>query len=165
MDKILIGKITSPHGVKGNVKLLSLTQPKEEIFDYKNIFDKKNQKVNIKRIGNLNNDFFITQFNEVNDRNLAETLRNTELFIDKSELKQNNTNEFYIADLINLTVININNEAEKGIIIDIPNYGANDMLEIQWEDNSIETIPFIEQYIIKIDLENKMVFINKPEYI
>lgn len=165
MDKILIGKITAPHGVKGNVKLLSFTKPKDEIFNYKNIFDKKNQKVNIKKIGNLNNDFFITQFNDITDRNLAETFRNTELFIDKSELKQNNTNEFYIADLINLTVININNESEKGIIVDIPNYGANDMLEIQWEDNSIETIPFIEQYIIKIDLENKMVFINKPEYI
>ena len=40
-EKVVIGKVSSPHGIKGWLKILSYTDPVDNIFSYKSIFLKK----------------------------------------------------------------------------------------------------------------------------
>lgn len=158
---ILIGKITAPHGVKGFVKIISFTEKPIDIFKY-NIFDKNNNTIKIKRIGTLNNGMFISQINDISDRNEAEKLRDFELFINRSDLEDLKENEFYINDLIGMT---IKAENENGLVKNLYNYGAGDVLEIEWENGKNEDIPFNDNYIKNVDLENKTIYVIKPEYI
>lgn len=159
--EILIGKITAPHGIKGAVKIISFAEKPIDIFKY-NVFDKNNNIINIKRIGTLNNGMFISQIDNIKDRNEAEKLRNVELFINRSDLEELKENEFYIDDLIGMIV---KSDKEDGLIKNVYNYGAGDVLEIEWKNKKNEDIPFNNNYIKSIDIENKIIYINKPEYI
>lgn len=151
-----------PHGVKGAVKVLSYAENNEDIFKFKNIFDKNGNSVNLKKIGVLNGGMFISQFNDVNSRNDAENLRNVELYIKREELKNLNESEFYIEDLKNMDVFC---EELVGKVKSIYNYGAGDILEIIWNNGKTNDIPFISDYVLNIDQNNKKIFVKIPEYI
>ena len=161
MNKILIGKITSVHGIKGAVKIISFAEIPENIFNYQ-VFDKEGKVVKIKKIGILNNGSFISQINDINNRNEAEKLINLELFIDKSELKSLQDGEFYINELIGMKVKSDNSF---GKVINIYNYGAGDVMEIKLENNKSIDIPFVEQYVKNIDIKNQIIEVELPEYI
>ena len=105
---------------------------------------------------------FISQINDISDRNEAEKLRDFELFINRSDLEDLKENEFYINDLIGMT---IKAENENGLVKNLYNYGAGDVLEIEWENGKNEDIPFNDNYIKNVDLENKTIYVIKPEYI
>lgn len=158
---ILIGKITAPHGVKGAVKIMSFTENPVDIFKYK-VFDKNNNVIKLKKIGNLNNGLFIAQVENINNRNEAENYKNFELFINREDLENLDENEFYIEDLIGMSV---NSDLDIGIVKDVYNYGAGNVLEIKWNNGKNEDIPFVDTYIKNIDMENKIIYVNRPEYI
>ena len=158
---ILIGKVTSVHGIKGAVKIISFAEIPENIFNYQ-VFDKEGKVVKIKKIGILNNGSFISQINDINNRNEAEKLINLELFIDKSELKSLQDGEFYINELIGMKVKSDNSF---GKVINIYNYGAGDVMEIKLENNKSIDIPFVEQYVKNIDIKNQIIEVELPEYI
>ena len=160
-EYILIGKVTTVHGVKGAVKVISFAENPEDIFKYK-IFNKDCEIINLKKIGILSNGLFISQINDINDRNEAEKLRNLELFINKSELKVLNNDEFYIDELIGMKV---DSSGKLGKINNIYNYGAGNIMEIVWEDKKNTDIPFAEPYVKNVDRKNKTVYIELPEYI
>ena len=160
-EYILIGKVTTVHGVKGAVKIISFAENPEDIFKYK-IFNKDGEIINLKKIGILSNGLFISQINDINDRNEAEKLRNLELFINKSELKVLNNDEFYIDELIGMKV---DSSGKLGKINNIYNYGAGNIMEIVWKDKKNTDIPFAEPYVKNVDRKNKTVYIELPEYI
>ncbi|MBQ8473382.1 MAG: 16S rRNA processing protein RimM [Alphaproteobacteria bacterium] len=76
-----------------------------------------------------NSTVVIAKINGYDDRNAAETLRGTELFIGRSDLPQLNDNEYYQTDLIGMTVNQRGNII--GRVSCIQNYGAGDILEME----------------------------------
>lgn len=158
---ILIGKVTTAHGVKGAVKIISFAENPEDIFNYR-VFDKNGEVVKLKKIGVLSNGLFISQINEINDRNEAEKLRNFELYIEASDLKKLNDNEIYVNELIGAKV---ESNGKFGKVTNVYNYGAGDIMEIKWEDGNSMDIPFVEPYVKSFDKNNGTVYIEMPEYI
>lgn len=158
---ILIGKVTTAHGVKGAVKIISFAENPEDIFSYR-VFDKNGEIVKLKKIGVLSNGLFISQINEINDRNEAEKLRNFELYIEASDLKKLNDNEIYVNELIGAKV---EFNGKFGKVMNVYNYGAGDIMEIKWEDGNSMDIPFAEPYVKSFDKNNGTVYIEMPEYI
>ncbi|MDA0902246.1 MAG: ribosome maturation factor RimM [Proteobacteria bacterium] len=145
---ILIGKITSAHGIKGCVNIMSFTEIAEDIFNYSNIFDKNGKKLIIKAIGEAkgkNHDVFIAKIKDVNDRNTAESLRNKELFINRDSLPQTSDNEFYYSDVIGLKVLDINGQLI-GKVTSIDDFGAGGIIEVQFENNSEDGKPVKELF-------------------
>lgn len=158
---ILIGKVTTAHGVKGAVKIISFAENPEDIFNYR-VFDKNGEVVKLKKIGVLSSGLFISQINEINDRNEAEKLRNFELYIEASDLKKLSDNEIYINELIGAKV---ESNGKFGKVMNVYNYGAGDIMEIKWEDGNSMDIPFVEPYVKSFDKNNGTVYIEMPEYI
>lgn len=162
MDKyILIGKITTVHGIKGAVKIVSYAEKPEEIFNYK-IYDKNGQIINIKKIGILNNGLFISQINNINDRNEAEKLKNLELYIDKNDLKSLDDNEFYVNELIGM---NVDSNEGTGKVANLYNYGAGNIMEIKLTNGKNIDIPFSDLYVKEIDKKNNLIFLDIPKFI
>lgn len=141
---ILVGVIKSCHGIKGHIILKSFTSPAIKITE-KELVNELGEKVNITLIKQTNKGELICQFNNVVNRNEAENLKGYKLFCLRSSLSKLAEDEFYIADLNNLPVLD-NNHIEIGRIKNILNFGAGDIIEVEFLDKTTELLPFNKDF-------------------
>jgi 16S rRNA processing protein RimM len=170
MKNIVIAKITSAHGIKGLVKILSFAANPADFAKYSGkIFDEKNNLYKVKIINQVpggNNDFFVAKVEGIEDRNAAEKLGNTELFIKRSDLKKVKKDEFYYVDLIGLDVLNVDRK-KIGKVLSVNDFGAGGVVEIGFDEslNRIENFAFTNQIFPEIDIEKGFLIIDFPEEI
>lgn len=147
-DKILVGKIVAPQGIRGEFRIQSFADKPIDFKKFNIICDKcKSDMFHFVRIV-PNTNVVIARIDGVNDRNTAETLRGTELFIDRDSLPPTNAGEYYQSDLIGFTVIR--DDKKIGIVECFQNYGAGDIIEL----NNGEMVSFIGA---TVDMENKII--------
>ncbi|MDR2526828.1 MAG: ribosome maturation factor RimM [Rickettsiales bacterium] len=155
MTNITVGKILTSHGVKGYVKLESWMENKEDIFNYE-LFDESGKKYKIKFIGNLNNNCFIAEIEGITIPEVAKELRNTELYADL----QSGINDIYLDELIG---VEVRSDGCNGKIISIDNYGAGNIVEIEWDnENHTESLPLTDDYFKEVTKE--YVIVDRPKY-
>ena len=138
---ILVGKISSVHGIKGHVIIQSFTDPTSDICKLP-LLDADNSIVQLKFYGTNTKHRLICSINDVIDRTSAEKLIGTELFCSKDYLPQiEDKNEFYVEILKNLTVVD--QELKPiGVVKNFFNFGAGDIIEIQFTTGSKQLFPF-----------------------
>ncbi len=173
LDKkyISIGKISKPVGLKGYVKVLSLTDFPERFKSLKSIklLNHKENEVLINKFSN-SEDFFIEDviyekeffkilFNNYNDINSVSDLIGCFLIIDESERIKLENGRYYYDELIGMDVKY--NDSIIGKTIAIENYGGHDLFKIKLrKDNNHVLIPYVDDFIKKIDLKNKYIEID-----
>ncbi len=96
----------------------------------------------------------IVRFRGINDRNAAEALNGTELFVDRDALPDDDLDEdeFYYADLEGLEVYDAENN-HYGAVTAVYDFGAGDLLELKGPGKRPVLIPFSEAAVLEIDLE------------
>ncbi|MBP3615607.1 MAG: 16S rRNA processing protein RimM [Alphaproteobacteria bacterium] len=162
-DKVLIGKIVNAHGIKGDVKVKSFTMNPADVCSYTPLLKSDDSELKIKLRSAGNSDVIIAHIDGVNDRTTAEGLKGTEIFTLKSSIIDEDSDEILLSDLIGFKILN-NDSKEIGEVVDILNYGAGDILEIQlygrektallsYNENSIID-QNNEQGTLKIDTEH-----------
>ncbi len=156
-EYIIIGKLGAPHGIGGHLRLTSYTDDPERIFQYQHIYDKNFQLLNIKKISTLSNGMFIVEISDVSTREQARCLTNNLVYIPKKNLTASEKDEYYISDLINMRVISGKME---GIVTNVYNYGAEDTLEIKWNNKNGLDVPFTKEYIEDVDLVKKIITVR-----
>ena len=159
-EKVTIGKIVSPHGVKGLFKVLVYSENEGSFFSHKSYFKVKNKKIDIIKKFNKGN-FIVCESATIQSREQVTEIINEDIVISTTDLKKNynNKNEFFHRDLIGCKVINFNSE-EIGNVKAIHNFGAGDLLEldskfpymIRFELIKKENIN-LKKSIIKVDLK------------
>ena len=162
---VFVGKISSPHGIKGWVKVISYTDPLENILSYRDWFIKndgssKSFSIEDSRIQGKK---IIVKLDGINDRNSAEDLKNKEILVSRKELPELEKNTFYWNDLLNLSVINQKGK-QIGKVDSLFETGSNDVLVIVNENKERFLVPFImEEVIRKVDLAKEFISIDWPE--
>jgi 16S rRNA processing protein RimM len=161
--RILIGKIINAHGVKGLVKITPFCDDPRWIETLGPVYKAETGGETLKVImkNSAGAKFWLAGVEGITERNGAEALRGTELFIDRDKLpaiKEKNT--FYHADLIGLKAIDENGLAI-GTVIDVVNFGAGDLIEIQPSGGQSFYLPFTKENITAIKKE--IVQIKIPE--
>ena len=159
-EKVTIGKIVSPHGVKGLFKVLIYCENEDSFFSHKSYFKVKNKKIDIIKKFNKGN-FIVCESTTIQSREQVAEIVNEDILISETDLKKNNNNknEFFHMDLIGCKVINFNSE-DIGNVRAIHNFGAGDLLEldgkfpymIRFEQVKKENIN-LKKSIIKVDLK------------
>ena len=159
-EKVTIGKIVSPHGVKGLFKVLVYSENEDSFFSHKSCFKVKNKKIDISKKFNKGN-FIVCESATIQSREQVNEIINEDIVISATDLKKNynNKNEFFHRDLIGCKVINFNSE-DIGNVKAIHNFGAGDLLEldgnfpymIRFEQVKKENIN-LKKSIIKVDLK------------
>ena len=159
-EKVTIGKIVSPHGVKGLFKVLVYSENEASFFSHKSHFKVKNKKIDIIKKFNKGN-FIVCESATIQSREQVNEIINEDIVISATDLKKNynNKNEFFHRDLIGCKVINFNSE-DIGNVKAIHNFGAGDLLEldgkypymIRFEQVKKENIN-LKKSIIKVDLK------------
>ena len=113
MTRVVLGRITGPFGVRGWVKVLSFTEPPEQILDYPRWqADKPGQAARVLRPaeGKPHGKGLVVRLEGIDDRDEAITLAKTELWVDRTALPALAAGEHYQADLIGLEVVNLAGE-------------------------------------------------------
>ena len=156
---ILLAQIGAAHGIKGEVRVKPFGEP-DMLDQYGKLETPDGQKLKIKRM-RVQKNMLVVKFEGVNSREEAEALNGIELYVDRAKLPAPDDDEFYISDLIGMIVLIEGKEA--GIIKDVPNFGADDMLEIAPVDGGTYYLPFTEEVVPEIDFENRAVVVAPPE--
>lgn len=153
MDKIvLIGKIVSFHGVKGEVKIRSNFKKKKFIFKKDNclIIDNKNYVIESYRV---HKDYDLIKFNDYNNLNEVTFLKDKKVYAD---LENIHDEQFLTYDLITYKVFSENKMY--GVVFEVVNYGSCDILVVEGKDKNYH-VSFDKNSIINIDHDNKKIIV------
>lgn len=147
-QQILVGKIVAPQGVRGEVRVQTYTDSPTDMKDLRVHGEKiaENAFHFVRAVPSSS--VIIARIDGVNDRNAAELLRGTELFINREDLPATKNGEYYQADLIGMRVIR--DGTEIGVVAGFQNFGAGDIIEL---DNG-EFVSFIGA---DVDFDNKTI--------
>lgn len=148
MDKIYVGYLSSPVGLKGEIKVLSDTNYQDIIFKKGNILYINDQKYQISS-SRYHKKNYIISFESYNDINKLDELLKKDIYILKEDVGLKEDEYLYI-ELI-----------EMQIISDIGHLKINDILlsgtHAYFKCGNV-IIPYNEKYIEKVDKENKIIY-------
>jgi 16S rRNA processing protein RimM len=147
-QKICVGIITKPHGIRGHVCVRSFCEQPENLLAYNPIQKADGSVVEMKQVGEMK-DSFIVQIKGVSSRNEAELLAKTELYIERDQLEDLD-DAWYVSDLEGLEVRTLAGKV-LGAVISVENFGAGDILNCKTENGKEFMIPFSEDAVITVD--------------
>ena len=163
MDFVKLGVIKSDENLAANqIKFIPTNRNFETIKNingfYLKIIDDM-EYTSFKIISNINNYFILSTEIEIN----FDKFKNHEIFIKKKDLPKLPNNEFYNESLIGCIVMNSENE-NYGIINRILDSSNGSMIEIKLNEK-IYVVPFIEHFILDINLNDNFIIIKDVEKI
>jgi 16S rRNA processing protein RimM len=159
---IPVGKIAGAFGVKGWMKIFSLTQPRTNILKYSPLFISRNGEWVEAKVsgGHSQGKGIVMGLEQVTDRDQVMPLIGAELAIRKSQLPPAKEGEFYWSDLIGLSVINLEQQ-NLGVVDHLLETGAHDVLVVKDEQNTERLIPFVmEEIVSDVDLDAKTIHVD-----
>ena len=160
--RILVGEITGAHGIRGDVLVRTYTENPDAIATYGPLTDATGQRSFSLRVVRVTSKGIVARVNGIEDRNGAEPLRGTKLYVERARLPKTSGAEFYHADLIGLRAL-AGDGSVLGNIVSVQNFGAGDLLELKPQDSSeTEFIPFEDRWVPSVDLESGTIVINRP---
>jgi 16S rRNA processing protein RimM len=165
-DKVLLGRITGVHGLKGEVKIAAYTGEPEDISSYGTLTSADGaQHFHIAVVRSVKGGTVIAVLRGVSNREEAEKLRGTELYVSRAVLPPpENDDEYYHSDLIGLNAVSQAGETI-GKVIAVHNFGAGDLLEVRFEgERQAQLIPFENAHVPRVDLAARQVVVLKPVY-
>ncbi len=159
----VIGKIVNTQGLKGEVRALPFTDDIKRFELLKEVFLSIKGSLKSYKIENVrfHKKFVLLKFENIDDINDAERLKNTEIKIPEELALPCSKDEYYIRDLYGLNVITKDNE-HLGTLVDIIFTGANDVYVVENKEKQI-LIPAIKKCILNIDLQNKIMTVSLLE--
>jgi 16S rRNA processing protein RimM len=162
-DRICVARIGAAHGVRGEVKLWSLTQDPAAVASYGPLETQDGtRRFEIEALRPAK-DHFVARIAGVDDRDAAEKLRNLELYIPRARLpKIEEVDTYYHVDLVGLDVVTPDG-TQIGTVYALHNFGAGDIIEIMPVGSGESVmLPFNEMTVPKIDLEARQIVVVRP---
>ena len=160
---ILIGVFGAPQGVRGEVRVKSLTSEPHAIGAYGPLTDKGGKRAfAFESLRPVKDDMLVARLAGVSTREAAETLKGVELFARRDQLPPPNEDEFYYDDLVGLEAVDAAG-ASLGRVVSLMNHGAGDVLEITLAQGG-ETLllPFTKRVAPRIDFDAGRIVIEPP---
>ncbi|TPI34150.1 ribosome maturation factor RimM [Mesorhizobium sp. B3-1-6] len=157
-NPVQMAVIGAAHGIKGELRVKTFTGDPLALADYGPLYAKDGrafQILDIRPAGTV----VVVRFKGVGDRNAAEALAGTELFVDRSVLPDDGEeDEFYHADLIGLDV-----RDDTGIIgkvVAVHNFGGGDILDVTLAGRKGVLIPFTQAAVPHVSIADGFVEVN-----
>ncbi len=150
-----VGQITNTHGVRGEVKVLPLTDDMRRFDDLEYVYI-KGKKVNIENVKYLK-DKVILKLEGVDSMNDAEKLKPTYIEIKREQAVELPEDTYFITDLLECTVLDTNNFVYGTIkeVIKTPN---NDVYWVRGKKEIL--VPVLRHIVLDINIEEKKILIR-----
>ena len=153
-ERLQVGVIASTHGVRGEVKVFPTTDDVRRFKKLKEVIldtGKENRILEIEQV-KFFKQFAIFIFKGIDSLDDVEKDRNKCLYVTRENAVRLNKDEYFIADLIGLKVLDEAGEA-LGELEDVIETGANDVYQIKMNDGRQLLLPAIRQCVLEVDVE------------
>jgi 16S rRNA processing protein RimM len=159
---VCVARIGAAHGVRGEVRLWPFTADPMAVTRYGALRAADGRSFQIEAARPAK-DFLVARLKGISDRNAAEQLRNTDLFVAREQLPELAEEEFYYADLVGLAAEDLHG-TPLGTIVAVHNFGAGDLLELK-PANGGDTVmlPFTAETTPSIDVAAGRIVIDPPQ--
>jgi 16S rRNA processing protein RimM len=160
---ILMGVFGAPQGVRGEVRVKSLTGEPSAIGAYGPLTNKdRSRSFAFETLRPLKDNVLVARLAGVSSREAAEALKGVEIFARRDQLPPLNEDEFYYDDLVGLEAVDAEG-TPLGRVVSLMNHGAGDVLEIAPVGGG-ETLllPFTKGVAQSIDFDAGQVIIERP---
>ncbi|MBV9230922.1 MAG: 16S rRNA processing protein RimM [Chloroflexi bacterium] len=155
-----IGRIVAPFGIRGEVKVVSLSDVPNRFVKLKSCYLAPSYaRYAIEAVRPQKGDMLLLKLQGVDDASTAETLRHHELSIPVTELAHLPPDSYYQHDILGLQVLRMDNR-EVGTITDIWATGGNDIYEVKGSEGKQYLIPAVKDVIKQIDLVRRVMYID-----
>ncbi|MEQ8966285.1 MAG: ribosome maturation factor RimM [Azospirillaceae bacterium] len=159
--RVCVGAITGPHGVRGLVKIKAFTETPEGVTAYGPPGDEAGRRIFDITLQSRAKDQWIARVKGVEDRDAAEALAGTRLYVDRAALpppEQEDT--FYHADLIGLAAVAPDGRT-LGTVRAVWDFGAGDVVEIAGDGPPL-LVPFTRAAVPEIDIPGGRLVVDPP---
>jgi len=164
-NRLIIGKITAAHGIKGEVKVFPITDDARRFLKLKNAYfcdeDANNEipcEISASRMDRGN---VLLKFKDFPDRTAAETLKGKFLSVDRDNAVALKKDSFFISDMKDLEVID-DTYNSLGHVKEVMDTGAQNIVVIKRAGKKDLLVPFVKQIFYEVDPENGFMKCNLP---
>lgn len=164
--KVVVGRFGSVHGVKGDIRVHSYTEPAKNILSYLpwQIRRSANQEWEAIEISHSkwHGEQLVVHLKDINDRDEAKKFTNLEIAINRDQLPKldKSPDQYYWSDLIGLKVINTQG-VDLGTVDGYFETGANEVMVVKGDHEHL--IPYTQYAILKVDLDDQTITVDWDE--
>ncbi len=159
-DRVAVGKIGRPHGVRGQIHIWSYTERPEDIAAYGPVETAGGRKLTVEVLRATGADV-TARIAGINDRDEAAALTGQELFVSRIALPETAEGEYYHHDLAGLAAFDVAGE-KLGRIAAVEDFGAGPVLVL--EDTKGETfyLPLTAEVVREVELDAGRITLDPP---
>jgi len=156
---VVVGRFGRAHGVRGDIFVISFTDPISNILNYHPWLIKNKGEWEALPIASThyNQQEIIAHIEGCDDRDLAKKYTNAEIAVPLSSLPKLDQEEFYWSELIGLHLINQDGK-DLGEVTEILETGANDVLVVKGDTEHL--VPYTKEVILNVDLDAQQILVN-----
>lgn len=159
--RICLGVITGAHGIQGAVRIKSFASVARDIGKFGPLSDADGARIFEVRIQSDTPKGLIARIGGIDDRNQAEALKGTELYVARGALPDEDEDEYYYTDLIGLAAYGTDGN-KLGVVKTMNNFGAGEVMEIELEAGGSAMIPFTKSAVPLVDLAAARIVADPP---
>jgi 16S rRNA processing protein RimM len=159
---ILLAVVIGAVGLKGEVRAKLFTDTPDALPRYKALHTADGRKLVIAAFRSSKEGEAVIGFAGIGDREGAEALKGTELFVERAMLPETDEDEFYHADLVGLEARDSEGRV-LGKVVAIHNFGASDVIELIRPDGDNVHLAFTKETVPVLNIEAGYIIVAVPE--
>lgn len=162
-QRLKVGVIASPHGLKGEVKVFPTTDDAKRFKKLKEVMMEAGTEYKTLTINGLkfSGKFVIIKFAGFDRIEDVQPYKGMGLWVDRKDAVRLKKDEYFVADLLELKVVD-EDFRELGTVKEVIHTGANDVYVIKTAGKDL-LIPAIKECILEIDVESRMMRVHLLE--
>jgi 16S rRNA processing protein RimM len=156
-DRVLLGVVAAPHGVRGLVRIKSYTEDPMSVAAYGPLSDETGKRAYRVEALSAVRGAVLARIEGVADRTAAEALRGLRLYVERERLPGTGEREWYEADLVGLSAVGRDGR-DWGKVIAFHDFGAGSVMEV----SGGVMLPFTDEAVPEIDIAGGKVVVEPP---
>lgn len=164
VEWVTIGAVTAPHGVRGEVRVMPLTDFPDRFFDLKRVFllqGATRHEYRVEGVKSLSRGLFLLKLQGVDRREDAERLRRAEVQVPRAEAVPLPPGMYYVFDLVGARVVTVDGQ-ELGLLKDVLTTAANDVYVVEDGAGREVLIPAVSHVVLSIDVDRGEIIVDPP---
>ncbi|MCR6629345.1 MAG: ribosome maturation factor RimM [Magnetospirillum sp.] len=161
--RVCVGAIVGAHGVRGQVRVKSFTADPADVAAYGPVESEDGtSRFKLKVMGEVKG-LIIARLEGVADRNAAEALRGTKLYVPRERLPETEEDEFLYSDLVGLKAEAVDGTV-LGTVRGVADFGAGEVLDIGLTAGGSLMVAFTKAAVPVVDVANGRLVVDPPEF-
>lgn len=160
MNRVTLGRIVRPRGMKGEVLLEGSGRDPDEFLEFTRL-----------AVGDLpvsvesawsQGGRIVLKFRGIDTLEQAQGLRDRELTLPAEDRPPAPDGEYYLGDLIGCAVVDAESGTEYGVVEDCLEYGGPVLLQVMKDGREL-LVPFVDTIYTSVDVGAKRICVKLPE--